>query len=340
MMPTIKEGETSRVFDGIQTLETPLQSSGTCKWVPEDETRLTTKNVTQNGVYRAVDEGAYGYSSVTVNVSGADGITGTGSDGKQHTISTDPTTGQVVDTIAPVEIRVTTPPTYTGPYGQGAYISFTGIVVHAYDSDGVDMGAIPFDELIFPVTVAQYDASSLAGRAVIDSQAVTITQPVLVSPSVICNEYSLDRWEEAEYTSPGLMVLIEYSDYPGMAALYSFAKADDNDSIYRNGSLIGAVDTSGTTLVSGLSWKAHSGSTLWFTIDGDYCKVDTGSIYTPDIASGSTALTQIATALFDGTITYSGDMQIPVQWQRPGDYDVLETNFYITVVPGPSGDDD
>lgn len=49
-------------------LRTNLQDGGTCDWVPEDETTLIPKVITQDGVYKASDEPGdiYGYSEVTV----------------------------------------------------------------------------------------------------------------------------------------------------------------------------------------------------------------------------------------------------------------------------------
>lgn len=49
-------------------LRTNLQDGGTCDWVPEDETQLITKVITQDGTYNASDEAGdiYGYSEVTV----------------------------------------------------------------------------------------------------------------------------------------------------------------------------------------------------------------------------------------------------------------------------------
>ena len=49
-------------------LRTNLQGGGTCDWVPEDETQLIPKVITQDGVYKASDEAGniYGYSEVTV----------------------------------------------------------------------------------------------------------------------------------------------------------------------------------------------------------------------------------------------------------------------------------
>jgi hypothetical protein len=42
-------------------------------WVPEEEVSLGTKSISANGTYKASDDGKYGFSQVTVNVSGGQG---------------------------------------------------------------------------------------------------------------------------------------------------------------------------------------------------------------------------------------------------------------------------
>lgn len=58
----------------IQYLKTNLQGGGTCDWVPEDETQLITKVITQDGIYVASNEpgNIYGYSEVTVQGIGSE----------------------------------------------------------------------------------------------------------------------------------------------------------------------------------------------------------------------------------------------------------------------------
>lgn len=148
-------------------LKTNLVGGGTCLWVPEDETRLGTKHISENGTYKASDDGYYGYSEVTVSGIG----TATGKDpdgsGDDATATVDPETGEIVITKLPYSISVVTPPTVT-EYSDGATIDFSGMVVKGYLKSG-DLwtdsshpnGVIPISELTLPVTTA--DSGSASG---------------------------------------------------------------------------------------------------------------------------------------------------------------------------------
>ena len=139
-------------------LKTTLVGGGSCLWVPEDETTLGTKTITENGTYRASDDGYYGYSEVTV--SGIGSVTGRDPEiDEDVTVTKDPETGDLVKTITPESIRIITPPTKTS-YADKETINFSGIVVHAYSSKGTDLGVVPFNELVFPVTQASKDEAS------------------------------------------------------------------------------------------------------------------------------------------------------------------------------------
>ena len=365
MKPVIKEGGTSRIFDKIKTLETPLQSSGSCIWVPEAKTNLTTKNISENGVYVAKNDGAYGYSSVIVNVQTVGGITGTGSDGKQHTISTDPS-GNVVDNVTPVEIRITAGPSYTGPYGVGAYISFDGLVVHAYDSSGADMGAVPFNELTFPVTVADYsesrpveygatyDNTSALHNPDYFSQPLSYVESGMFSFSTVRDgDPDLGASVERKLTAPGGVICIEFTcetaNSVGATVLFlSLTSGKTVENKWRYGtwdyyvidniSLDNmAVTVGGTTVYYNyISTNLTENDELSTTLPQNQY---TGQGYS-DVTGGN-GVQDVATIVFDGNSEIIGGGQtIPVNWQRPGDGLVLETSFGISVVPPPSGTND
>lgn len=65
---TIKEGNTSKTFADVAKLRTNLVGSGSCTWVPEDETQLVDKRITANGEYSPASDDAYGYGVVTVDI--------------------------------------------------------------------------------------------------------------------------------------------------------------------------------------------------------------------------------------------------------------------------------
>lgn len=160
---TIQEGGNARQFTASK-LRTSLVGGGTCDWVPEDETRVTAKHITDNGTYTAADEGYYGYSEVTV--SGVGTAVGRDSDGDEAMVKPDPQTGELVESKIPSRIEITTLPTRIFYY-EGDPMNYSGLVVKAYlltgelwtDATHPD-GVIPISELILPVTVATYGEGS------------------------------------------------------------------------------------------------------------------------------------------------------------------------------------
>ena len=211
----------------VSKLKTDKVGGGTCLWVPEDEVALGTKSISQNGTYKASDDGKYGFSQVTVNVAGGGGsadnsgqpissggdpdigssfigidptdgepyeytvnsqgevektpvptvtpggigssvigkdtsgvISGVpGGDGNEYAIGIDHN-GNIVATKVPSGIEIGNAPDKTS-YGEGDTIDFSGIIVILKGGDGAMFsnqtypnGRLPFNELIFPVSVA------------------------------------------------------------------------------------------------------------------------------------------------------------------------------------------
>lgn len=180
---TIQEGGVAKQLTANK-LKTNLVSGGICLWVPEDEATLGTKIITENGTYKAIDDGYYGYSEVTV--SGIGTATGTGPDGEDHSYSEDGE-GGVTDTVLPASISVVTPPTVT-TYADGATIDFSGMVVKGYlKSGGIwtnaehPNGIIPINELTLPVTIADRDdghSGEYSDGAGVNAKLITYTPHV------------------------------------------------------------------------------------------------------------------------------------------------------------------
>lgn len=157
---SISEGGKGYPFGPVKCLMVEGDDGEFCPWYSEADRALDSLSVTQNGIYRASDRGVYGWNRVSANVPQTDRVTGRDPEtGDEKTVTVDPETGELVETVVPVEIRIETPPTFTGPYGDGAYIDFTGLTVAAYGANGDKMLDVPFNELIFPVTIAHYDGS-------------------------------------------------------------------------------------------------------------------------------------------------------------------------------------
>lgn len=223
---TIQEGGIGKQLTANK-LKTNLVGGGTCLWVPEDETRLGTKYISENGTYRASDEGLYGYSEVTV--SGIGTATGTGSDGEDHSYSEDGY-GGVIDALLPSSISVVTPPTVT-TYADGATINFSGMVVKGYLKSGAlwtdsshPNGIIPISELMFPVTTASKDESYSDewsdGRG-LNARLITITQ-----------HWDIDyRGQDiARYVDSNPVGTIAFGEHSGEAAL--LGRPDDISQFY------------------------------------------------------------------------------------------------------------
>lgn len=203
----------------VDKLKTNLVAGGTCLWVPEDEVDLGTKSISANGTYAAASDGKYGYSQVTVNVPGGAG--GPPGEAGSSIVGTDPTDGEeyveridengnIVKTLMPSGIQVTTPPTKT-TYVAGETLDFTGIVVKLKKHDGTVYtdenypdGAIPFSELTFPVTVAPESGHSYGDWS--------------ADPSWVCstaNAYlgrSGDRWFYKRTDGPAVVAFLVQAD--------------------------------------------------------------------------------------------------------------------------------
>lgn len=319
----IQEGGVGRQLTADK-LKTNLVSGGTCLWVPEDDVQLTTKTVTKNGTYKASKDGYYGYDKVIVNVAGGGSISGKGADGNEYSISVDEN-GNIVETKLPSEIRIITPPTYTGPYGDGAYIGFDGLVVTAYDGDGnvwtgdgaYPDGVIPTSELVFPVTVARHSEGGIGWVA---------------DPSWIVSEagaylgYSNDR--------------AFYKTNNGNAI--AFFKCGDAATWWAGPILVSTNYESSLYSVDGepVPYDVREfqyGGLMWYFSSGYHFKTNNyGTPLThvlPSDNDNDEEMFNTVMTMANVIVTGVGEETIPVQWIRP-DGNTLEDNFVINVIPG------
>lgn len=145
--------------EDLDRIRTPGLGGSAVTWVPDADTICDQLKVTANGTYSAAEAGKYGYDYVVVSVPGSS-VTGRDPDtGEEVEVHPDPETGEIVTTVLPTKIRVITPPAKTD-YADGETIDYSGIVVHAYSSTGQDMGAVPFGELVFPVSKTELDSDA------------------------------------------------------------------------------------------------------------------------------------------------------------------------------------
>lgn len=337
---TIKEGATAKQLT-VDKLKINLVSGGTCLWVPEDETELTTKTITENGTYKASDDGYYGYSEVTV--SGIGTATGTGEDGETHQYTEDGE-GGITDTILPDSIVVESPPTVT-EYYDTAIIDFSGIVVKAYlksgnlwtDDDHPD-GIIPIEELTFPVTAADYDETT--GQTA-SSELVPVDFEC-ASNGGYTTEYSNGDWFSTTTETANNDGLFTLKGSIGGKTIKGIAASKSPDTVITENWVRDNGQTSTDTRVLRLSYTYNMQTVYYGTWSSAWN-------YSPNAISeiapnGSNVFNTyddaaIAWSMMYGTITPGGQV-IPVQYVLSSGK-TLESSFNITVYPHPmSGAED
>lgn len=338
---SIKEGGQARSFGPVKALMVQGSDGKYYPWYPESERQLDTLSVTKNGVYQAKKAGVYGWRSVNVYVQ-ADRITGIGNDGNEHVVTTKD--GEIVDTMVPTTIRVITPPSKIA-YSDGETIDYSGIVVHAYSATGQDMGEVPFDELIFPITVVIDDPNTTIYEAKSGYNTGIFTQPIpwvhRFKMSFTFSDWGQSTNRSIEYYSETFrFVVIRVRDH---AVGLLVACTDDASNVYserdyRYNTVTGEVTDK--TKINGLPPNSYTmnGKTFYYTyiaatyvgepIEYSFYSYYKDSSYVP-YPSDEIQRNAAYTILF-------GDIGIPVpvQWRRTGDDKLLETTFSITLVGG------
>lgn len=331
---TIQEGGVAKQMT-VDKLKTNLVGGGTCLWVPEDEVTLGQKTISENGTYKASDDGLYGYSQVMVSNAGiASGTIPSGAtiptgDGNEYAVTTDGS-GNLDFLKIPSSIRITTQPTTT-EYYDGDTIDYTGMVVTKYDANGQSMGTVALSELILPVTqadVSKASKDSMSGPDgtvgqiyVIDASEAVAPNRVLITSgpfeSTVTGEVRFARLYRN--TMDGQGVGIFASDTPGNRLWYG--PSASSSGYYIQANLSAPYTYNGKTVY----YSAAASYGYGDQSDTDFYVQMSGSRENYDRNSGLNAWTMIYGELVKGSQT------IPVKWPRTGDGKVLETNFEITV---------
>ena len=322
---SITEGGKPRPFGPVKVLMVQGSDGKYYPWFPESDRALSTLSVDKNGIYRASDKGVYGWSRVSVNVPQNEGVSGKDPDtGEDVYVHPDPETGELVEDVLPVEIRIITPPTFTGPYGDGAYIDFTGLTVAAYGANGDKMQDVPFNELVFPVTVTDIGQVQ-PGEGERDVSGTDLTPPVYIKPLAVGMFFNNLVVKEVSggvygFCMRGVNYEFAVASYvPGYVTVArddgSFPETFRANTEFNYGGktcFIGGAGTMGFEPRSSVAFSAYQ------------------SVGAPS-AAGIALL---------GTKQIDGGQPIPVQWPRKGDGAVLETSFYVEVVDvSPSNND-
>lgn len=341
---------TPATFDATPRLRTDGVGVGRIGWIPETESRTGALAVNKNGEYTAASKGVYGFSKAVVKVP-ADSVTGKKSDGNSYTISTD-ASGNIVETKVPSEIRITTPPALL-EYTDGETIDFTGLSVTAYDGNGQSMGAVPFEELILPMTTAEYDPSAGPIEELIetDLDVGAVDSPFPTSESISGS---------AIWQKPGGQVGYMYNtDFSASGAKLMLIYAGDNQY-----AVVAASKTPATLTVHAVAEGVFPERTRTFelaltTLYGEtFYGVSVASAFFGPYESGDEPIEPVSikgaianggneahlngeqvtnleyAMLFGSVAGYGGGVNVPVQWPRTGDGNILETSFGISVTDG------
>lgn len=327
-VPVIQEGGLP-VLLSASMVKTNLQGEGTCLWVPEDEVNLDAKYVNHSGTYRASADNCYGYSQITV--SGVDVEITQDDDGDDVAEITDG--GETTKEKLPSEIRVIVPP-HKNLYYTGETMDYTGIVVHGFTESGIDLGEIPFDQLIFPETEAKAGPPE-------EIEVDGVTFAVFDCKYYKNQDYAYHCFVSANpinYYIPG--------GFGPDAKAWDFPKIE-----YSSGYIFLCIYD--RCIFGAVSNNAGTGRYGSFSIDGNRPfganPLDCGKNGVVQRATGwisDTATWYIPVSDIDPTGIVIGDvdmdvMHVPVQYNRPYDGRMLETTFDVTVMPmNPSGQGD
>ncbi len=335
---TIQEGGVARQLT-VDKLKTNLVDSGTCLWVPEDEVQLTTKYITENGTYKAVDENYYGYSEVTV--SGIGVATGTDGDGDEAYAHTGDGGGLEIDKI-PSSIAITTEPSKMS-YVDGELINTSGMVVKAYYATGGEWGIVPPEEIVISPVSASIEASEEEPDKASSELTTGLDQPINCGDGrkVISREYMIgrdhytdkrtDKYSGVEYTfieqTSTVVFVVAASDTPNAVATIIGEKELTNET---TGVTEKTVYESQREMGSSFT---YAGKTVYYTM---WTEGNSGfsrdSLFPVSTGNPANYYDEIAWTMVYGDKIPGGWRQtIAVQWQRPGDYKLLETTLSVTV---------
>lgn len=164
----ILEGDLGRQFAPVDRLSIDNQGGGESRWVVADFLDISTLDASENGLYLAAEDDCDCYEEVEVEVSAEleedDYRKITGKDpnldpSNDYAVGLDEN-GNLTKEMIPAAIHIVVPPRKR-KYAEGETLDFTGIHVYLMDGNNkrytdsnYPTGEIPFDELIFPVTIA------------------------------------------------------------------------------------------------------------------------------------------------------------------------------------------
>lgn len=344
----IQEGGINKTLNAIKKIQTAKSGNGEVLWVPEEEVQLTSKHISKNGTYKASNDNAYGYKSVTVNVAGGNGSadssgkpTGTVPPGGSGSAVTgkDPDTGNesvvgvdengdLVTTKIPSSIKVTKLPDKTS-YSEGQQIDYTGIAVSALDGNNNLMYMIPYSELIFTKHIVdQHSREEYHGNSWGANSEYLISQSGSYLGTVedrVFNKYNDD---------PAIAVFRDGTGVDGWVGPMLISPVPEACYYTVNDSLITVIKSfeyDGMTWYVGHGW-ARQGANYSTSLHTTSIGTEIGDQTPAGLVNRTTLMTMVG-AWGEGG---APDTSVPVNWQRPYDNKVLTDSFEITVTSSTS----
>lgn len=303
-----------------------LDGGGTCDLWNMSDDGLKTLTIQRKGTYKAREYNAYGFSRIDVSLPSG------GESGKENGWD------EAFDGKGlPAYIRITQNPTKMD-YTDGETMDYTGIVVHAYNSDGIDMGAVPFNELVFPVTEVELMDSEWTDGNGINAKMIFYTQQWVRRENIrtgVITEYSIYCCNEplgtdingrpatyynsySEEIGAATLLVTRYNGLNYMAAITGDIPIKCNLASYFNN------EVRSDSAIKYTGWISSGGSTL-----------SIGKLNKFFVTSWSEYLTDIPVSTENPTKAdineFHGTKKIPVQWKRTGDGKLLETKFEINI---------
>ena len=359
----IKEGDYAKQFGGVKKIRINNVGGGTSYWVPEDETVLGTKHITENGTYKASEEvdehqqnrGWYGYGEVTVSgigtASGIDPATG-----EQSTTETDPNTNELVTKKDVTSIAFITYPNKS-VYYDGETIDLSGALVCGKTSkgnrwegdDNHPSGIIPLTEVTVDPQVASYSGAT-HGEYSSDLEITGFSQPIAASQIGIIKNTRNNVADTRTYMCGINARCIIYGRIDGSTFNYIVASSVNDDAYTLHEKTVnmetGEVLSERTSEGHVSLGYVHDNKTVYYTV---------GVVYLSN-SSRITEIDPVAEASIDDlssedkgklawTIVHGEEIQpdtgqtITVAWQRtqPDDKKELSTTFDIRVFPSDFG---
>lgn len=318
----------------VSKLEVNNVGGGTSLWVPEDETQVTSLYVTQNGEYRAEDEGWHGYNVVTV--SGIGQAVGYGSSGNEVLVTADDETGELVETDLASSIHIMMTPLKTRYY-EGETIDFTGILVRAFKNTGVWEdedhlgGDIPIEELYFSDTIAQGSGEEYPTYQ--DSGTITISS-LMSTPTAVNRALRQRDWDDPDGYLDEILDYAYAHTYCPVMTRVSLSQGN-----YEGWSPLTIYFFDNITMHDTVNLSQAYPCTCFET----YGKSSGSEMEIQDMRQRSTTVRmfvgerEINNGIEASNIYAQNSnvdkMQIMVQWDRVGDYKTLQDSFEITVIP-------